>query len=243
MNLSDMSVDDLFASCQQETKKFRDNKAHDTRYCFELFRRAFLDSDMTAFNRVYEIYIPQVERWVHRHPSFEVVRGTRDVEDFTSEALMNFHQALLRNNKLNDFDHLAQVLQYMKLCVHTVICEEGRRLPDEPPQPIGTDIEAGEVEVSEERTPEDILTNSDFVQRLWQRLQEIFTDENDRLLCRCVYIYSMKPREIADEYPHIWENARDVSVNKQRIQRNIYNDPLLRQYAIDASTNPEDMNP
>lgn len=240
MTLSDMSVKELAEACQEETIKFQQQKEHDTRYCFELFRRAFIEGEMMAFNHVYEIYLPQVERWVHRHPAFERVSGVKDAQDFASEAVMNFHQALQHGEKFNDFTYLAQVLQYLKMCVHSAICQEGRRQPPEPPKPIGSDRKAGEVDPSDDSTPEADVIDDDMSERIWKRLEEIFPDEKDRLLCRCSYIYGMKPRDIAEEHPDLWDDARAVSVDKQRIQRNIFNDPIMRMYFEDTISDNSD---
>lgn len=243
MDAEKMNVDDLAEACERETRRFHQNQPHTTDYCFELFRRAFAGEDMTALNRIYEIYIPQVTRWVRRHPAFERVssNGVKDAEDFVSEALMSFHQAMQQPGKFNDFDYLAQVLQYLKRCVHSVVYEAARRQPPRVPRPIGTDREAGEVEPAADNLPDTELARRELIRQIWQHLETLFPDEHDRLLCRCLYIYQMKPREITAQHPDIWQTARDVSVAKQRIQRNIYSDPHLRRYARPGHS--EDINP
>jgi hypothetical protein len=83
-----MTVDDLAQRCAQETDFYFNHKNYDSKYCFELFRRAIRNRDGQAWGLVMLQYQPLVTRWVDRwmskHPDFS--QFNEETQDFVAQA-------------------------------------------------------------------------------------------------------------------------------------------------------------
>src|SRR5690242_5985505 len=111
MSLDDsLSLDELTRRCASETEKFNHREPSDSRFCFDLLRRALADDLSEAFTRVYQIYERQVLVWVHSHSGF--VRSGESADYFVSAAWSTFYFAL-RGPKFAGFPSLPQVLAYL----------------------------------------------------------------------------------------------------------------------------------
>lgn len=219
MDPAQLTVDDLAARCTEETHKFTHQQPSDTRFCFELLRRALLDSAADAFTRVYQIYEPQVRRWVYNHSRFD--QTDENAEYFVSQALSNFYFAL-RGPKFQQFALLSQVLAYLKLCVHTAIAQYIRDHQRLAAAPLAA---AESVEQAQE-----LSTDTDAA-ALWRAVCETLTEENDRLLAHSVFVLDLKPAEIAARYSAAWGSAREVSLALYRIRRTLRANPKISQWA------------
>lgn len=217
MNTAQLAVDELAARCAEETHKFTRQLPNDTRFCFELLRRALLDGAADAFTRVYQIYEPQVRRWVYGHSRFDQTDESADY--FVSQALSSFYFAL-RGPKFHQFSLLSQVLAYLKLCVHTAIAQyirDHQRFTTVPLEAAGT-VEQGQ----------DVSSSTD-ASALWRAVCDTLTDENDRLLAHSVFVLELKPAEIAARYPAAWTTAREVSLALYRIRRTLRTSSAVNQ--------------
>jgi hypothetical protein len=218
MSLADsFSLDDLTQRCAAETEKFNRRQPSDTRFCFELLRRALADGLSDAFTRVYQIYERQVLVWVHSHSGF--ARSGESADYFVSTAWSTFYFAL-RGPKFASFPSLPQVLAYLKLCVHTAIAQYLRDQEPVPTMPI-------ELAPHVAHLPD--LGTRIAASELWRRIEQLLPDPHDRLLARCVFVDDLKPRQIVKAYPAIWNDERDVSVELYRIRRLLRNDSELRR--------------
>jgi hypothetical protein len=111
-----LTVSDLARHCQEETDRYRLGQAHNDRFCFELFRLAIVERDDLAWAAIHAQYVETVRRWV----------GTKmDVEEGAAQAFERFWQALDAAKFLR-FPSLAQVLQYLKVCVHSAVLDRAR---------------------------------------------------------------------------------------------------------------------
>lgn len=220
MNLAQLALDDLAARCAQETQRFMRQQSNDTRFCFELLRRALFEGAADAFTRVYQVYEPQVRRWVYNHSRFE--QTDENAEYFVSQAMASFYFAL-RGPKFQQFTLLSQVLAYLKLCVHTAIAQHLRDR-----QRITTTSLAAAVTV--EQAQDDLSADIDSAS-LWLMICRILLDESDRLLAHSVFVLELKPAEIAARYPAIWATPREVSLALYRIRHALRASSELSQWA------------
>ena len=226
MTLSSLSLDDLSRQCAEDTTRFHREQLRDTEHCFELLRRALAEGRSDAFTRVYQIYEPQVLRWVYQHTRFQ--ETNENAEYFANQALTSFYFAL-RGEKFSRFDTLPQVLTYLKMCVHSAIAQFLRKeralhfadLDAETLSTTGVGI-ADELQAAE----------------LWTHICGLLPDDSDRLLARCVFVQALKPAQIARGHPDRWRTPREVSVALQRIRRHLRKDPVLRDYAGIAAADP-----
>lgn len=226
MNPASLSHDDLSRHCAEDTARFFRHQVRDTDHCLELLRRALSEGINEAFTRAYQLYQPQVLRWVYQHNRFG--ETGESAEYFANQALTNFYFAL-RGEKFGQFETLAQVLTYLKLCVHSCIAQYLRR-----------ELSLHLVSLDDDRlftTDADITAGMEAAE-LWTYICDLLPDDDDRLLARCVFVQALKPAQIARGYPDRWTTPREVSVALQRIRRHLRKDPLLRRYAGIAAADP-----
>lgn len=226
MNLSSLSNDDLSRRCADDTTRFHRQQIRDTEHCFELLRRALAEGRNDAFTRVYQIYEPQVLRWVYQHGRYHETGET--AEYFANQALTSFYFAL-RGEKFARFDTLAQALAYLKMCVHSAIAQYLRK-----EQVLHlADLDAGSISDTGANISDELQAAE-----LWDHICDLLPDAGDQLLARCVFVLALKPAQVARGHPDRWGSAREVSVALQRIRRHLRRDPLLRDYAGIAAVDP-----
>jgi hypothetical protein len=218
MSLLSWSIDDLCERCEAETQKYFQRQNNDPQYCFELFRWLFVENNQKTFTCIYRTYEPLVRGWVRQHPWLE--RADETEEFFVSSAFAQFWRfARLR---FENFTHLAQLLKYLKLCVHTSITAYLRNQLPEPPLPLSEIPDLPVLNDAESRAESTDL---------WVHICRILHDPSAQLLVQLRYFYDLKPAEIVELYPALWATARDVSIALQRIRRKLRNDPYLRGLA------------
>src|SRR6201993_3469950 len=120
-----LSINDLARCCSEETNKFLKQSVSNDRYCLELFRRAIVNRDDDAWACIYQQYAPLVLTWVTQHQSAAPVLGQDGGAPLVNAAFAKFSQALTPA-KMDNFDSLAAILKYLKMCVHSVIADEVR---------------------------------------------------------------------------------------------------------------------
>src|SRR5574340_361659 len=120
-----LSINDLARCCSEETNKFLKQSVSNDRYCLELFRRAITRRDEDAWACIYQQYAPLVLTWVNQHQSATSLLGQDGCAPLVNAAFAKFSQALTPV-KMGNFDSLAAVLKYLKMCVHSVVADEVR---------------------------------------------------------------------------------------------------------------------
>jgi len=212
--LGNLSLAQVIQNCEEQTSNFLRKRISDTKFCFELFRRAFAEQNYDAVNAIYEIYRILLEKWANQHPLLPQTNET--AEYFGLTAYRSF-QFAIRPEKIGRFVDLRQILAYLSACVDTSIKQYVRRFPqDELMQP-----------------EQDFGYTPDFeetiqAQKLWEYICKLLDDEQSILLARCMYVYDMKPQEIVEQYEHIWPDTETVRVHGQRIRRKLHGSSGLR---------------
>lgn len=228
MEMDNQELHKLAQHCAEETQNYRNRQPHNPDYCFELMRRALEEQQEDSLIYVYNTYMPLARTWVHRHPSFKLTRETADF--FASVALSNFYYAV-RGAKFKDFDTLAKLLSYLKSCVNTAILQSTRN------QPLMVSLQDDDRNQSKNiRLIKKIID-----EELRDLLRSLFNNEKDLRLVEDYYIHRLKPRDIAKLSPELWENARRVSIDLQRIRRILFRNFKLRRYlGLSADMDAED---
>ena len=217
MDAASLPIDVLAERCARQTQLFVRRQPHDTRYCFEIIRRALTDTTSEAFTYVYRSYEPLVRQWVRNHSSFPATG--EDADFFVQQAITNFYFAL-RGDKFHGFDALAAVLKYLKMCVHSAIVEylrsQNRTVP----------IQEEHLGLPE---PFNRLNSHMHALEIWDRIAQLLPDERDVRLVYYSFSLWLKPQEIAEAYPDEWSDARTVTVALYRIRQILRRDPQLQQ--------------
>ena len=207
-----LSINELARCCSEETTKFLKQNVSNDRYCLELFRRAITRRDDDAWICIYQQYSPLVLTWVNQHQSATPLLGQEGSAPLVNAAFAKFSQALTPA-KMDNFDSLAAVLKYLKMCVHSVVADEVRARQAHQYE------EALELIEHEPATddPADSVVSNLSAQGLWQVIQEELNGEDERVLIYLAYIHGMKPSEISSQNRRLFPTVDDV----YRIKRNV----------------------
>ena len=210
--LQQLSINELAHCCSEETNKFLKQSASNDRFCLELFRRAITKRDDDAWACIYQQYAPLVLTWVNQHQSAAPLLGQDGSASLVNAAFAKFSQALTPA-KMGNFDSLAAVLKYLKMCVHSVIADEVRSRQS---RQFEETLELIEHEPASDDPADDVVSNLS-AQGLWQVIQEELNGEDERVLIYLAYIHGMKPSEISSQNRRLFPSVEDV----YRIKRNV----------------------
>lgn len=215
MEIEQVSLDSLIEQCADHTTRYLRKASHDTRYCMELFRRALVEGIDEALEHLRLIYEPLLLRWVYAHPLFP---NTGEVAAyFSSEAFVKAYRAL-RGPRFFNFPGLPHIVKYMKSCVHTSIIQYMR---DQRPD----DLLPEDFDTPDSRDETTLIETT----QLWEYISSLMQDDQERLLAHCSFVLDMKPREITQLYPAVWQDERAVTIKLYRIRQRLRNDPEIRR--------------
>ncbi len=207
-----LPVNDLARCCSEETHKFLRQKASNDRYCMELFRRAIVQRDNDAWACVYQQYAPLVLTWITQRQSAAPLLSQDGSGPLVNAVFAKFAQALTPA-KMDNFDTLAAILKYLKMCVHSVVADEVRTRQSRQYEEA---LELIEQEPASDDPADDVVSTIS-AQGLWQVIQEELNDEDERMLIYLAYIQGMKPGEISSQHQNHFPSVGDV----YRIKRNV----------------------
>jgi hypothetical protein len=209
---SELSIQELARSCSEETSKFLRQHVSNDRFCLELFRRAIIHRNDDAWVCIYQQYAPLVLTWVTQHQSATPLLGQDGSAPLVNAAFAKFSQALTPV-KMSNFDTLAALLKYLKMCVHSVVADEVRTRQSRQYEEA---LDLIEHEPSSDDPADDVISNLS-AHYLWQIIQEELHREDERLLIYLVYVQGMKPGEISSQHRQYFSTVDDV----YRIKRNV----------------------
>jgi hypothetical protein len=219
-----MDLQTLSEQCRQDTIQYKRSAAAPSNNCFELMRRALADDNNQALTYLYVNYRQLILNWIHQHPGFAATGEEADY--FMSGAFANFYFAL-RKDRFQKFATLAQALQYLKACVHTIIMQYIRKH-----------------RLAYTALDDDWTTGTepDFDQifrigAIWERICQLLPNEQDQKLAHLLFVQDRKPAEIAAAFPDEYDTPRSVSIGRQRIVRTLREDDKLREL-LGASAKP-----
>lgn len=207
-----LSIAELARSCSEETTKFLRQGTSNDRYCLELFRRAIINRNDDAWNSIYQQYAPLVLTWITQHQSAALLLGQDGSAPLVNAAFAKFSQALTPV-KIGNFDTLAAILKYLKMCVHSVVADEVRARQS---RQYEETLEAIEHEPAGEDPAENVVSTLS-AQHIWEVIQEELHGEDERILVYLVYVQGMKPAEISASHRRYFPGVDDV----YRVKRNV----------------------
>ena len=208
-----LSVSDLASECAAETHEFRKGRASDERAGLELFRRAITGRDEYAWACLYRQFAPLVLTWVCQHRSAANVFEQDGPEPLVNAAFAKFALAVTPA-KMGNFDSLAALLKYLKMCVHSVVSDEMRasqaRLSSE------LTLEVEEHDCAGEDLAEVVVDRLS-AQGLWQTILEELFGEEEQVLVYSAFVQGFKPAEITKRHSRLFPTVDDV----YRVKRNV----------------------
>ena len=221
-----LTVEDLAQKCAQETDLYFAHQKYDSRYCYELFRRAIRMNDERALERVLVQYQPLVARWVERwlskHPSF--LSPTEEVQDFIAQTFERFWISFTPA-KLDKSQALAAVLRYMQMCVNGVLTDAWRKLHR---LQLEQDMPEQRGEPSDpEPTAEDLLQREEF----WELIKRKSKDPREYTVIYASFHLALSPREILAEYPDEFGSVKEIYQYKANLLERLARDEEVREFA------------
>ncbi len=220
--LQELALASIVHRCAREGERFYRRLANDSRYCFELFRRAIVEHSQLAWRHLYSQYSPLVSGWVRRHGAFS--ESKEEVAFFVNHAFERFWQAVTAE-KFANYSSLKSLLAYLQLCVHSAIVDHHRRqLP--PGMDISLDADDrlhGYDPAIERETLSNIRGEA-----LWTEVQKRLKDEKERVVVECAFGMAMKAREILGKYPKYFRDAKEVYLVKQNVLARLKRDDQLK---------------
>ena len=216
-------VDRLADACAEHTARFFSRMAHNTAYCFELFRRAIVGCNSYAWEKIYQQYHSLVASWARHHN--EITEMEEEVDYFVNCAFDRMWSALTPD-KFRQFQDLAALLRYLQTCVHSVIIDHVR----------SNHLQTVDLDKCTHLSSQDVPSIEKIVSdeleryRLWKTVVGLMRNEKEVIVLKYSFLYELKPSQIYADNPDRFESLDEV----YRIKRNLLNrlgrNPALKQF-------------
>ncbi len=218
VDLQHLTLVDLAKGCAQETELFFQHLAQDSKYCFELFRRAIRETDQFAWDMIYAQYRSLVTGWVKNSQAFEA--SGEQVEYFVNGAFGKI-AVILTAEKFGRFAEIGSLLRYLKMCVHSVIVDHNRLANQVRLYPLEDALN----EASTDPTLESQTMERAYRQTFWDLVSGRLHDEKERLVMQGLFILALKPRELYERTRHTFSDVDEIYRVKQNILARLGRDP------------------
>jgi hypothetical protein len=210
MTLSEVALLDLARRCHEETVRFLRGEARDDTFCYEIFLRAIVQREDTAWAAIVAQYRGIVLAYVGQHTVATMMHEPDDY--WVNRAFQRFWSAV-GADRFAQFPDLAALLKYLKLCVHSVLMDEVR-------------ARRGGMVSSLDDVPETAAVRGDAAhsvvgqlagEELWAAILRELHDEAEQVVAYLSFTRDMKPSDIFQRHPRLYASVDDV----YRIKRNV----------------------
>lgn len=219
-----LSLAVLVSRCRVETDHFYANRPHDPRFAYELFRRALAERNETAWVELYTLYRPLVEGWIKRSGSLALTGEHGDT--FVSAAFARLWRAI-PPARLADFPTLAALLNYLQRCAGCVVIDYARSQASAAALPEEAMAQARELLVSPDEQALGRVEREEF----WRMIDGLLHSQAERAVVRGSFVLGMKPGDIYDRHPDLFENVNSVYSVKRNVLTRLGRNPELRRMA------------
>ena len=207
--------------CARQTELFFRRQPTDSRYCFELFRRAMVDRNQHAWERLYAQYRPLVAGWVKKHSGFTACGD--DVPHLVNCAFQKMWSAMTPA-KFAGFADVKPLLRYLQMCVHSAIVDALRSAESlEDVDPSGFSRVRGQSAASVE---DQALARVQSLE-LWQVILARMKDDRERKVVHGSFALGLKPRELCAEFPAEFQDVNEVYRIKENVLGRLRRDAEL----------------
>jgi hypothetical protein len=225
-HLASWHIENLQNRCAEETKHFFQGKDNSTQFCFEIFRRAFIDQNQDAWNYIYNQYQPLVSRWLENHNLFPFISEEKDY--FTNRVFEKLWNALSKD-KFHRINNLNNLLHYMKMCVGSVIIDYVRAQKHKHVEALTKFEELSGHDVIHNLSTgasylESNVLNQIHSEDLWDLVKSLANSNKENCILFGYFMLGLKPKEIFEVYSGEFEGVEDVYRTKEyllnRLRRN-----------------------
>ena len=131
--ITSLKTEQVAKYCKEQTQKFKQNHSSDSRFCFELLRRASLNLE-EAWEMVFAQYWNSIHGKVQAHLAKYGSLAEDGIisEDLAQDALLAFRKHVLNLEKWGNFKSLDAVLAYMNKCAFSAVRDKMRSIQRTP---------------------------------------------------------------------------------------------------------------
>lgn len=196
----DMSLSELARRCSQEMGKFRRKEHCDDTYCLEIFRRALVDHNQSAWDALYTNFSESVRLWLRRHQHREAALRHESEQSYIDDTFKRFWQ--WASNQELHFSSLAGALSALHLCLNSAVMDTLRAYsrPKEEPLP----------EVGSLNDLHLLIEDSYLEQELWDAIVSVLQNVREQRVVYLLYHCGLKPREIMQRCPDEFESEQEI---------------------------------
>ena len=227
LTVEQLSLVGLSYHCDIQTKRFWKRLASDSRFCFELFRRALSDphsdTGKAAWGFIHQQYARQAMLWVKRHRSFPMTGREPDLlADLALEKMwVSFAN---KNGKLRDFPDdpergLKALMKFLQLCIHSVVMDNIERYEAELPS--GDDGDSASEPATED--PDRLASEA-----IWRCVFDRLKTDKERLVVDGSFVNGLKPGQIYKLHADVFKNTKEVYRIKENVLARLRRDRTLR---------------
>jgi DNA-directed RNA polymerase specialized sigma24 family protein len=167
---------------------------------YELFRQAIMNGDEDAWAKSIARYRPQLIAWAaYCNSKTDISENNEDIAD---QAFARAWKAITPKC-FAQFETLAAVLAYLRLCVTTVAIDHGRTQK-------ATLRAAHKLETPVVATPEQIVLDKMAHSELWRLVNQIIETEQERVVLFEMYLLDLPPRMILARHPEFFTNVKAI---------------------------------
>ncbi len=186
--------------------------------------RALGERGADSWQEMWDWWYGRVASWVRRHPQFRYTG--EEVDYFVNRAFEKLWRAV-DAAKLARFQNPAQLIQYFKMCVHSVILDELRG-PSPETVPLAATAESETDVPAADDGVEDLVIGRVRRDELWKAVSSHVKSEDERLLLEAALVRGLPPREIAGRYAAVFGSVQDVYRTKRNLLHRLSRDKNLR---------------
>ncbi len=210
MTVRELPMVELARRCREETLRFLNGEDRDDAFCFEIFHRAVVDRDDHAWEAIVAQYRGIVLAYVSQHTAAALLREPDDY--WINRSFQRFWSAV-GAERFDQFPDLPALLKYLKLCVHSVLMDEVRARRAASATSLEDVPESLPASGSSERNVLGKLAG----EQLWAAIQRLLQDEAEQHVVYLSFARDLKPAEIAERHPNLFQGVADV----YRVKRNV----------------------
>ncbi|WP_448539987.1 sigma-70 family RNA polymerase sigma factor [Roseiflexus sp.] len=219
-----MDLATLQRHCRIESERFFRGQPHDTRFAYELFRRALVERCDAAWEYLFHQYRALVESWVRRSSAFSSTGESS--EYFVGSVFARFWQAITPE-RFAAFPTLGSLLHYLHLCASCVVIDCARAqswaeiVPDERVRTRDQMLDAPDEEAINRVTREEF----------WRSIDALLMCDAERFVLYHSFIMGRKPGEIYKMRRDLFGSVAEVYNVKRNILGRLSRNRELRRLA------------
>ncbi len=227
--IASMDLSVLQRYCQIESDRFFRGQPHDTRFAYELFRRALVERCEAAWEILFYQYRSLVESWVRRSSAFSSTGESS--EYFVGSVFARFWQAITPE-RFASFPTLGSLLHYLQMCASCVVIDCARSqswaeiIPEALTPGFDTIIDAPDEEAI------DRVSREEF----WHSINALLAGDVERCVIYHSFVMGRKPGEIYEMRRDLFDSVAEVyNVKRNILGRLSRNRELRRLAGVSAS--------